>query len=121
MDPLVFVPLAVAIIGPLFAYIRLSRRMSGKISTTEASRLWEASEKMRNDLGGQVAIERERRMELEGRVQNLERVNTEIVAENYELKSKVAHCEGLLERLRETIRTYEATIHTQREELERGR
>lgn len=122
MDPVVFIPLAVAIVGPLIAYIRLARMTRGKVATSDAAELWKESRDIRDDYKARLLAADQRHKDLEGRVQSLERINTELMAEKYEIQRKHEICEALRAKLEETIRIMEMTIHNQREELEaRGR
>jgi peptidoglycan hydrolase CwlO-like protein len=45
----VLIAVAAAVLGPLFAYMASARRLSGRISTSEASSLWTESAAMRQD------------------------------------------------------------------------
>lgn len=72
-----------ALLGPLVAYVTASRKLSGKIGTSDASRLWEASEKMRDDCYERLAIADARISELYARLGTLE-------SENHALRDQVA-------------------------------
>lgn len=43
------VPIVVALLAPLFAYLGIARRLSGRIATSEATQLWEESTALRNE------------------------------------------------------------------------
>lgn len=113
----ILVPLAVALVAPVGAYVLAARRMSGKIATSDAARLWDESRDIRDDYRQRLLSAAERHVALEQRVATLEGKNNELVRENYEFNSKVLACEGTVAQLRETITTLQATITIQRAEL----
>lgn len=90
----------IAVLGTLAAslgaYLLAARRFSGKVRTTEASRLWDAAELIRSDLTkrneylSQIIESCETRIaNLEGRILALEQRNDELKRENEELKQSL--------------------------------
>jgi len=68
-----FVPLAVALIAPVGAYLVAARKMSGRIASSEASQLWDESRSIRDDYRGRLQEANARIAELEGQVAVLQR------------------------------------------------
>jgi uncharacterized coiled-coil protein SlyX len=118
MDWTVLVPVAIALAAPVGAYLLAARKMSGKIATSDATQLWKEAKDIRDDYRVRLIAAGERYTDLEGRVANLERINVELVRENYELKAKVVKLDELVGALRETITTLQGVIAEQRTELE---
>jgi chromosome segregation ATPase len=95
------------VLGPLAAYIVAARRFSGKVTTSEASQLWDESKSMREDYRERLRLagediarlaERISRLEeandvLRGEVRHLETSNEELRIENAALKLKVEQLE----------------------------
>lgn len=77
------VALVVAIVGPLATYVTASRKLSGKIGTSEAGDLWAESRAMRDEY-------RERTAALEARVAKLEQANADLTRENDDLKRQLS-------------------------------
>lgn len=99
----IVVALFTAATAPLIAYVTAARKLSGKIDTTEAGRLWEESAAIRADYREQIA-ERDRRIEaLDTRIEAVEEANRKLAAENLTLRDKVRSygedAADLLERL----------------------
>jgi predicted RNase H-like nuclease (RuvC/YqgF family) len=78
-----------ALISPLIAYVVATRRLSGKVNTSEASELWKESSSIREDYRERLRYSDESIRRLEGRVQNLEASNDELLAENRQLRLRV--------------------------------
>lgn len=93
MSEALLIPLLVAAIGVLGTYIGVSRRLSGKINTSEADSLWKESASIREGLNKRLA-------ELESRVAKLEGINTALREENLILKADKIHLEATIESLR---------------------
>jgi chromosome segregation ATPase len=117
LDLTVLVPLAIALVAPVGAYLLAARKMSGKIATSDATQLWAEARNIRDDYRSRLIAAGERYSELEARVANLERVNTGLVAENYDLKAKIAELEKLVEAQQKTITSLQSIIESQKEEL----
>lgn len=82
------------IAAPLVAYIVATRRLSGKISTSEASELWKESTAIRHDYRDRLRFADDHLRELEGRVRALEKENTTLQQENERLRAKVERLEA---------------------------
>lgn len=100
MDPAVLIPIVIAIITPIGAYVLAARRMSGKIGTSDAEQLWEESRSIREDYRTRLLQANERALSLEVRMAKAEATNNELMQENYECKRKVAELESLVDQLR---------------------
>lgn len=85
----------VAVVGSLGAYLAAARKMSGKITTTEASTLWAEADKLRGEYRNQAAAMREQ----------LDRCNQRIA----ELEATVREQAATIERLERELATYRDT------------
>jgi predicted RNase H-like nuclease (RuvC/YqgF family) len=86
------VGLASALISPLIAYVVATRRLSGKVSTSEASELWKESSSIREDYRDRLRYSDEQLRRLESRISALEESNNELREENHRLRKT---CEAL--------------------------
>ena len=93
----VFVPLLVALVGPIGAYLIAARRLSGRIASSEASELWAESRSIREHLQARLAAANEREAKarerigvLEDRVDELEGELRAAQAEVEELRRRLA-------------------------------
>jgi FtsZ-binding cell division protein ZapB len=116
LQPTLVVALVVATIGPLVAYLGASRKLSGKIDTSEAADLWLESSRIRDDYRNRLDKANVRIVELETRVAHLEGENNSLVRENISLHARIDTLErensnlkeqiaGLLKRLAKTDET----------------
>lgn len=104
-----------AVVGaPLIGYVTASRRLSGKIGTTDADALWAASESMRKDYREQLDFSNKRVVALEERVGVVERDNNGLVRENIELSAKVREYEATIAAMQVRLDEQAATIETLR-------
>lgn len=110
----IILPLLVAMVAPLGAYLLAARRMSGKVDTSTATELWGEARAIRHDYREQIALAAERTRELETRVARLEGQNTDLIRENIELKAKVVALETLCDTLRNTIDELQAELRKER-------
>ncbi|HMS83607.1 MAG TPA: hypothetical protein PKD12_08155 [Nitrospira sp.] len=115
------------IVGPLGAYIGVSRRLSGKIGTSEAADLWAESKSLREDASAKLARCDERVVGLEVRVRDLEKDNTTLSRENLDLMRKVNADETDIQTLRARVELLEreneelhALVNTLRQSQDRG-
>jgi chromosome segregation ATPase len=110
VDPALVVALVVATVGPLIAYLGASRKLSGKIGTSEASDLWAESSRIRDDYRERLDKSNVRQAELEARVAKCEGENNSLMRDNIALRARVetlerenanlrSHVEKLLEQL----------------------
>lgn len=90
-----------ALVGALGTYLVAARRLSGKITTSAASELWEESRAIRQDLESRnrFLVEsldrcRGRLDELELRLDQQDQKNRDLRLENIELREKVARLEA---------------------------
>jgi peptidoglycan hydrolase CwlO-like protein len=119
IDPALFVALAAVVAAPIVSLWIASRKMSGRIGTSDASELWAASKALRDEYREQLNKMSTRQRDLEGRVASLEGENTVLSRGNYERDQKIAVLELTIAKLRETIASLESTIRSQKEELEK--
>lgn len=92
----VLVELAAIVVAALGSYLAASRKQSGRIGTSDASRLWDASESMRTETRADLAAANHRIVELEKRVADLEKTNVSLTRENVALLVQV---EGLAKKV----------------------
>lgn len=78
--------------GALSTYFVATKKMSGRVSSTEATELWNEARILREE--GSVRIQR-----LEKKVEELEGKLARVIAENYELMSAKIDSERELKRL----------------------
>jgi hypothetical protein len=115
VNPALVVALTVAIIGPLGAYLGASRKLSGKIGTSEASDLWAESKNIRDDYRERIDAGNLRQVALETRVANLEGLNAELTRENLSLHALTASYETIIQGLRDDV----DALKTENAELKR--
>lgn len=72
MNPSTLVPVATTLIAAAGAWLVARRKGSGRVATTEADRLWAASEQVRTDLMALLTARDARIASLEARVAELE-------------------------------------------------
>lgn len=89
MDATVVVALVAAVGAPLIAYVTASRRLSGKIGTSEASTLWAESTKIRVEYLAQLNESNKRIAGCETRIAQLEALNNDLLRENATLTERV--------------------------------
>jgi FtsZ-binding cell division protein ZapB len=99
IDPLVGI-IAVAIIGPVGAYLLAARKMSGKIATSEAADLWAESKAIRDwsmeRIGAcdkEISELRASLREVLARLHVVEEKNKVLEAENERLKRELRNWE----------------------------
>lgn len=78
-----------AVIAALGTYLAASRKLSGKIATSDAESLWAESAAIRDDYRQQLAAQNARTAELERRVEILEQRNSELLAANVDCKTRL--------------------------------
>lgn len=84
----------------LGAFIVQSRRISGRIASSEATSLWDESSKIRTYLAEQLEADRKRITDLEARVASAEAGNVALARENLELIRKLTAAESTIVELR---------------------
>jgi hypothetical protein len=78
MDWETLVPLAVAVVGLAGGYLRLNRKLSGRINTSEAAELWKESTAIRDDYRKQLGERDQRIATLHVDIRNCEEVNEKL-------------------------------------------
>lgn len=81
---------ATLITAPLLGFLAASRKLSGKIATSDADRLWDASESMRKEYREDLAAANRRIVALEERVAHLEALNNDLIREKLALEDRIA-------------------------------
>ena len=85
----VIIPIIVAVVGPLGAYLVAARRMSGQVKTSDASDLWREAGEMRSEYRTQLG-------EANAKIIGLE---AQITA----LRNTVIELQGTIEKLRGAV------------------
>lgn len=116
MELSVLIPVTIALVGPIGAYLVASRRLSGKIGTSEAGDLWKESQSIRNDYRDRLGVADDRTRDLEKRVAKLEELNNDLVRENIHCRGEVAELKATISVLRATITKLEEALTKEREE-----
>lgn len=98
MSTTLLVALAAAVVGPLAAYITATRKLSGKIGTSEAGQLWQESKAIRDDYRDRLVQTDARTAALEARVASLEKLNNDLMRENADLRQRVTDLQVTLGR-----------------------
>jgi septal ring factor EnvC (AmiA/AmiB activator) len=103
------------IFAPLVAYIAASRKLSGKIGTSEASDLWTESKNIRDDYRTRIDQANMRQAELEARVAKLESQNNDLTRENLQLRNRIDVLERENAELKEQIADLLKKLRDERE------
>lgn len=90
--------IVIAILAPLFTYLGIARKASGRIATTEASKLWDEAGSLRAVYRDEIARLSESIKAIEARLDAVELENTALRKKNRELEReiKVLHAENEL-------------------------
>jgi hypothetical protein len=78
MDWASLVPLGVAVVGLAAGYLKLNRKLSGRINTSEAAELWKESAAIREDYRIQLGERDQRIATLHVDIRNCEEVNEKL-------------------------------------------
>jgi chromosome segregation ATPase len=113
-DPAIY-SLCVGVIAALGAYLAATRRLSGKIGTSDAAELWRESASIRDDYRERLAVAERRVLSLEERVAMLERDNNALTRENGALASSVSSHEATVAFLRARLTMLDTENATLRE------
>lgn len=98
MSATFLVALAAVVVAPLVGYVTATRKLSGKIATSEAGQLWEESKAIRDDYRDRLVLTDTRTAALEARVAALEKLNNELMRENADLRERVSSLQVTLGR-----------------------
>lgn len=104
----VLVPIIVALAGPIFAYLAAARRLSGKITTTDASKLWDEAGNLRKEYKTELNELRVIVSKLRDSVKDLEAQNDILHLENGELRLEVTKLRAENHKLKTRIEELEA-------------
>lgn len=88
-----------ALIGPLLAFLATSKKMSGKIGTSDADKLWDEAERQREDYRQRIERSDKRVAALEMRVDSLEGLNRNLRQENFDHESTIQKLNDRVESL----------------------
>jgi peptidoglycan hydrolase CwlO-like protein len=105
-----YIALAAILVAPLIGYLTATRRLSGKIGTSDAQELWSESRSIRDDYRTQITRANARTEQLEARVDALERLNAELSSKNAGLNRQVNFYESHVKELQARIDAQEAEI-----------
>lgn len=94
MDAQLLLALGAILIGPIGAFIVATRRLSGKIATSDAGELWSESASIREDYRQRLEKADARQAVLEARVAQLEDANNKLFRENIELRQRLGLLDG---------------------------
>lgn len=101
----------------LFGFLAVAWRLSGRIKHTDADRLWDASEKLRNEYQENL---KEMKEELRGcmdRVVVLENESSKLSQENRDLRAQAIELTRANERLKMECEILRAEVKSLKEEL----
>ena len=96
----ILIPIGVAFVTALGAYLASVRRLSGKIGTSEAEDLWAESASIREDYRVRINIAEERARRLEERVDKLEDLNQLLSLDNRDLRMQLSDCQREMSQLK---------------------
>ena len=103
MEPVVFVAILAAVLGPLATYLVAVRKFSGKITDSTATELWTESRSIRQDLYDRNKFLQDSIGRLDERVLGLEKSNNELRQENIELRGEVRDLKDTIIELRAQV------------------
>lgn len=110
MDNRLFL-LAAAILGPLVSFLVAAKRFSGRIDSTEASKLWDESAAMREALQGQLDSALKRVTRLEERAARAESDNNSLQARNIALDRQALEYQRTIDEQRRQIDQLQREVH----------
>lgn len=117
----IFAGLLSGCVGAIAAYLSASRRLSGKIDTSEAAQLWAESKSIREEYRERIGVSERRTLRLEERVAILERDNGELVRANGLLAAKNEVLDGTIDEFRIRIDTLQQENEQLRETIDKLR
>ena len=107
------VALVTALAGPLLAYLAAARKLSGRITTSAASELWDEAKNLRIEYKEEAKFLRAEIQACNKRIEEIEAHNAELHRENGNLRKIIAKLErkiDLLEEENELLRTEVARL-----------
>jgi peptidoglycan hydrolase CwlO-like protein len=87
------VPLLVGQSAPVLLYLSAARRLSGRIATTDASKLWDEANQIREDYRARIKELNEVIGRCEARIDSLETRNDMLAKENNNLQNVIGKLE----------------------------
>ena len=108
-----------AILGPLLGFLGLAWKLSGRIATTEASKLWEEADLMRREYREEISRLQDVIDRYTKRVEEVERRNEKLVKENEALTTLVGNHEETIASLRKQVN--ELSLENQRERRDKDK
>lgn len=110
-NPTWLVPIVVALIAPLLAYLAAARRASGRIGTTEAERIWEEAGDLRRVYREEIDRLREDIVKIEGRLSQLETENQDLRDKNTALEQEIQSLHSENEQLKRENARLSKRVH----------
>ena len=102
IDPTIGV-IVVALIAPLGAFLLAAKRFSGKINSSEAKELWDASRSIREWSAQQISRQEQKIAVLESRIDSIEKESAALGRENMHLVQQVRDLSDTITELRAEI------------------
>lgn len=96
------------VVSAVTGYLLAARKMSGKIGTSDADKLWLEAGEIRDDYRRRLIQADERALNLEMRMANVEGRNNELEAKTQQLNNELEACKRVGERMRARIAELEA-------------
>jgi chromosome segregation ATPase len=106
-----FIALAAIVFAPLIGYITASRKLSGKIGTSDADALWSESKAIREDYRNQLGEANRRLVRCEERIAQVEGLNSDLVRENLGLRKRIDTLEHENAALKQQVSDLLAELH----------
>lgn len=103
MDAAAIIALVAAFTTPLLGYLVATRRLSGRIATSEATDLWKEASKMREDYLKRIDQLTMLVQTCQARIEELERRNDQLHRENSDLRETVEAHELTISELRKLV------------------
>lgn len=97
IDANLILGLGALLLAPIGAFFAATRKLSGRIATSDAGELWSESASIREDYRQRLAKADARQTLLEDRVAHLEEINQKLYRENFELKQQISNLMKKLE------------------------
>ena len=83
------IPLVAALAAPIFGFLAITWRLSGRIQTSEASRLWEEARIIRNEYRERMIACETQLTQLRNEIQTITARNTLLSRQNHELRKEL--------------------------------
>jgi predicted RNase H-like nuclease (RuvC/YqgF family) len=114
MGATLLVAIAAVVVAPLVGYLAASRKLSGKIGTSDADALWNESKEIRADYRLQLDEANRRLVKCEGRIAQVEGLNSDLIRENLALQRRIDVLERENAELRGQVKQLLEQLHEER-------